>query len=324
MFLPVPCQFLLYVEEIAMLNLFVTYKCSLNCNYCFANGLTDDFPSAMTWENFSRLSHWIKKNGVVALALLGGEPTLHPQIAEIISYLRNGGVMTALFTNGLFKEGLREVLAGNVTNFVVNYNDPSTYLDSQWKLLQGNLGYLVEKGCRVGFSKNFAKQYTRYDYLLDACREYGVKHVRYDITRPNPKKYNGHYDLEDTKKVLDVVVSFVRECDAGGVKTGLDCCIPLCYFNAVDAEFLKKVSTKFSGICHPSIDIHPDLSASYCLPMRRVTVDDVTKYSGERALFKHFSESVRNIRFDNPSPACMECSDFKTRCQGGCLALKGG
>jgi len=306
-----------------MLNLFLTYKCSLKCDYCFATGLANEFPEVLSKDNFSRLRKWLNNNGIMSLALLGGEPTLHPHMEQFLYQLQENGIMVAIFTNGLFNEGVRESLTSNVANFVINYNDPSTYRESEWKLLHNNLNCLKENGCRVSFSKNFAKKSLRYDYLLEACREYRIKKVRYDITRPNPNKYNDHYDLNDTKEVLNKVVSFVRECDAGGIQTGLDCCIPLCYFEDEDRDFLKKVSLKFSGICHPSIDIHPDLSASYCLPMRHVTIEDVTKYAGERAILQYFSESVRNIRFSNPSSACKECCDYKTRCQGGCLALKG-
>lgn len=306
-----------------MLNLFLSYKCNLSCDYCFASGLDAEFPAALSWEDFLKLSAWLEKNAVLSLAILGGEPTLHPQIVEIVTHLKNKGIMLALFTNGLFPERLRKELADNVTNFVINFNDPSMFRESQWQLLNSNIKYLREQGCRVAFSKNFAKQFTDYEYIIKACKEYGIKHIRYDITRPAPHKHNGYFELQETKAILKTVVDFVRECSTENIKTGLDCCIPLCYLDDADREFLKKESVKFSGICHPSVDIHPDLSASYCLPMRKVTAEDVTKFSGERGLFEYFSNAVRALRYSNPTPACMECPDFKTRCQGGCLALKG-
>lgn len=248
---------------------------------------------------------------------------MHPQLAEMVTDLAHKGIMISLFTNGLFVEQLREILARNVTNFVINYNDPSTYQKYQWETLHSNLKYLTEQGCRVTFSKNFAKQYNKYDYVLEACQEYGIRHIRYDITRPNPNKYNNHYGLTETTEIMETVVEFVKDCVARGIKTGLDCCIPLCYVNKTDRDYLKKESVKFSGICFPSIDIHPDLSASYCLPMRHATVDDITSFSGEQLLFQHFSDLVRDMRYVEASPECQECSDFKIRCQGGCLALKG-
>lgn len=305
-----------------MLNLFLSYKCNLSCTYCFAGGLQHEFPEPLSRENFSRLRQWLGDHAVPAIALLGGEPTLHPRIGEIAAALNGDGIMAVLFTNGLFPENLRPVLAQNVTNFVINYNDPTTYLPNQWALLQDNLRYLTEQHCRVSFSKNFARQYRRYDYILKACREFGINHVRYDITRPNPNKYNGHYGLGDTQEVLETVLAFVRECDALEIKTGLDCCIPMCDLKPEDREYLKRVSMKFSGVCHPSIDIHPDLSASYCLPMRGVTVDDITQYSGERGLFQYFAAAVQEVRYGRPASECQACPEFRFRCQGGCLALK--
>jgi len=79
---------------------------------------------------------------------------------------------------------------------------------------------------------------------------------------------------------------------------------------------------KFRGICHPSIDIHPDLSASYCLPLKDVAVRDVTAFASRDRLMHHFAATVRPWRFENVSENCLSCHDFKKKCQGGCMVTK--
>ncbi len=304
-----------------MINIFLTYRCNLACPYCFARGLADLYPPALGRADFSRLLAWLESYSVRGVALLGGEPTLHPDLPRMLTALHDRGIMTALFTNGLFPPALREVLARTVTNFVVNFNDRSLFSDGQASLFHTNLAYLREKDCRLAFSKNFSADYPDYDELLAACGEYGVSHVRYDISRPDYRQGNVYYDMEKTRAVAGTVAAFARECAARGIRTGLDCCIPLCYFAPEDREWLQAHATKFSGICHPSLDIHPDLSVSYCLPLRGVNAADCTAFPGEDALLRHFAGLVKDTRFKQRFAGCGTCENYRKRCQAGCMAL---
>jgi len=146
--------------------------------------------------------------------------------------------------------------------------------------------------------------------------------VRYDISRPSRSGANDYFTDDDTQRIISHVVDFVKECEARGIKTGLDCSVKLCDLLVEDRNYLERVSMKFSGVCHPSMDIHPDLSASYCLPLREVAVADVTAFPNQEALMWHFAELVRPMRRVSVSHQCLDCKDFMRRCQGGCLALR--
>lgn len=304
-----------------MINVFLTYRCNLACPYCFARGLADLYPPALGRTDFNRLLAWLEQYAVGGVALLGGEPTLHPGLPVMLAALHGRGIMTALFTNGLFPPALREVLAGTVTNFVVNFNDRSLLSDGQARLFHANLDYLKRQGCRLAFSKNFSADFLAYGELLAACGQYGVSHVRYDISRPDYRQGNVYYDLEKTRAVAGTVASFARECAARGIRAGLDCCIPLCYFAPAEREWLQTHATKFTGICHPSLDIHPDLSVSYCLPLRGVSAADCTAFAGEGALLRHFAALVKDMRFKPRFAGCVTCASYRRRCQAGCMAL---
>lgn len=306
-----------------MINLFLTYQCNLNCSYCFAAELAAEFPGEISRDAVSRISEWIETYGISSIGLLGGEPTMHSDIDGILESLRKAGVMISLFTNALFPRRLADTIVKTVSNVVVNYNPPRMYTRRQLNRIRDNLDALKSGGCRISFSKNFSSQYREFDYLLDACAVYGVRHIRYDISRPSLGRNNDFFDLESTRDIVDTIFDFATRCRELGIASGLDCCVPLCYFTPERRSVMKAISSKFSGICHPSIDIHPDLSASYCLPMRHICVDDVTAFAGEDALLEHFSHAVRRIRFENAFPLCNQCDDFRIRCQGGCLALRG-
>lgn len=305
-----------------MINLFVTYRCNLACSYCFACELREEFPADLAPEDFERMLAWMRAGGVTSVAFIGGEPTLHPGLPEMVERTTDAGIAAVVFSNGLFPAELAERLAPRVSNFVINSNDPSVYAPAQLAQLHGTLARLRDAGARVSFSKNFSRQYTEYGYLLEDCARYGVDTVRYDISRPSRSGRNDHFTDGDTRGIISHVVGFVKACEARGIRTGLDCSVKLCDLKIEDRHYLERVSMKFSGVCHPSIDVHPDLSASYCLPLRELAVPDVTEFPSQDALMWHFAELVRPIRSVSVSCECLECKDFMRRCQGGCLALR--
>jgi hypothetical protein len=304
-----------------MIKLFVTYRCNLACPYCFAREMAGQFPRDMDRAAFERLLEWMVQAGITAAAFIGGEPTLHPGISRMIEDTARAGISVVLFTNGLFPPALARELSGRVANFVVNYNDPAGYPPAQAALLHENLAALRDMGARLTFSKNFSPESLDYGYLLEAVRRYGVRSVRYDISRPSVSATNEHFRLADTGGAMAHIVGFVRACEALGVRTGLDCSLRLCDVRDEDRRYLERVSMKFTGVCHPSIDVHPDLSASYCLPLREVQVPDVTVYPDEESLMGRLAQAARPLRQGNVTPGCLECKDFMRRCQGGCLAL---
>lgn len=305
-----------------MINIFVTYRCNLACSYCFAKELHAEYPEDLSEENFERLLDWMQGAQLPAAAFIGGEPTLHPNLASMVERTAEAGISVVLFTNGLFKPELADALVPHVSNFVVNFNEPSMYTEAQAKLLDANLSRIAASGARLTFSKNFSSQYCEWEYLLQACGRYGVQSVRYDISRPSISAGNDHFTNDDTREIISHIVRFVKACEGQGVRTGLDCSVRLCDLRVEDRNYLERVSMKFSGVCHPSIDVHPDLSASYCLPMRDIAVEDVTAFSSQDALMWHFAERVRHIRQSNVSTDCLDCKDFMRRCQGGCMALR--
>lgn len=305
-----------------MINIFVTYRCNLSCSYCFAKELYSEYPADLDEEKFSRLLEWMQDVSLPAAAFIGGEPTQHPDLPDMVRRTAESGISTVLFTNGIFPGELLDELLPHVSNFVVNYNDPSMYADRQAQRLHSNLERIAASDARLTFSKNFSSRYTEYDYLLEGAEKYGVSSIRYDISRPSISGTNDHFTDDDTRTVISHIVRFVKACEERSIKTGLDCSVRLCDLKVEDRNYLERVSMKFSGVCHPSIDVHPDLSASYCLPMRDVSVPDVTEFASSDALMWHFAERVRPIRQANVSSDCLDCKDFMRRCQGGCMALR--
>lgn len=73
----------------------VVNHCNLNCIYCYLN------KDKITWETktIKRIIDDARLLGTIDLILSGGEPLLHPDIAEIIRYARYKKMNVTLFSN---------------------------------------------------------------------------------------------------------------------------------------------------------------------------------------------------------------------------------
>jgi organic radical activating enzyme len=83
------------------LQVFITNKCNLNCDGCFAKFAMKD-NSDISLEEYRRvLLNFLDKKGS-QINLLGGEPLLHPKIREILNLNREYKIKTTIYTNGYF------------------------------------------------------------------------------------------------------------------------------------------------------------------------------------------------------------------------------
>lgn len=80
-------------------SLFLTSRCNLNCEYCFAEhrGEFKDL-SVSQWKD---IVDELKRRGTELVFLMGGEPLLYEGVGEIIEYVKRKGIQCHLTTNGI-------------------------------------------------------------------------------------------------------------------------------------------------------------------------------------------------------------------------------
>jgi MoaA/NifB/PqqE/SkfB family radical SAM enzyme len=78
-------------------SLYVTDRCNLDCAYC------TEYDNSRPHPSLDDLKKWVRKIrelGTMRIALVGGEPLVHPNIVEVVRYCRELGFATSLTTNG--------------------------------------------------------------------------------------------------------------------------------------------------------------------------------------------------------------------------------
>ena len=78
----------------------LTYRCPLRCVYCSNPVGWRDVPDALDGAHWARAFHEAAALGVVHVGLTGGEPTLHPDLDEIVSGAAAAGLYVHLVTAG--------------------------------------------------------------------------------------------------------------------------------------------------------------------------------------------------------------------------------
>lgn len=99
-------------------NLILTHNCNKNCAFCVDDkrGELGD----MTAETVAKAIRHATENKIKEILLIGGEPTLHPQVIAIAKDLRSRGFVTVLTTN-YTKPDIVQQLDGIVDNFNISY-----------------------------------------------------------------------------------------------------------------------------------------------------------------------------------------------------------
>jgi MoaA/NifB/PqqE/SkfB family radical SAM enzyme len=87
-------------DTLASVDAYITSQCNRRCTYCFMP--SDFFASGMrmSLDTFSGAVSWSRQHGIKEITLLGGEPSLHPSFAAMVSLASNRGMDVRVVTNG--------------------------------------------------------------------------------------------------------------------------------------------------------------------------------------------------------------------------------
>jgi len=80
------------------MDLAITYRCNNDCSHCY-NARPRDYPELST-EQWKEIIEQLWQIGIPHIVFTGGEPTLRPDLQELVKHAENIGQITGLNTNG--------------------------------------------------------------------------------------------------------------------------------------------------------------------------------------------------------------------------------
>lgn len=291
--------------------LFLSYKCTRRCSYCYAfNQVGDDNKMEMDENTFSRLLEWIpevwRANNVKvnAVSFLGGEPLLRTdRIKKVMDavYKNTNGMQGNVYTNGDLVDSVNWNDLEDIQWMAVNITDISI------EELSRRMKIIGERSNVIGQTITATLDDYNLERVLDITR-FGIENgyrLRYyrnlyrgmdtEYKKKLLKKYHEVCDLleEYIVKGYDVRTTFL-----------FDTLIPL--WSVESSPYLcgKSIAT-----------VYPDGTVGPCLrnqTLKTGTIFDADPLSKIQCETFHY-----NIEEQNLPDECKEC-ESRTACQGGC------
>jgi MoaA/NifB/PqqE/SkfB family radical SAM enzyme len=87
------------VARLSFLSLEITGKCQLECVHCYAESGPSGTHGVLTRCDWERVLDQASDLGANTVQFIGGEPTLHPDLAALINYAVRRGLSVEVFSN---------------------------------------------------------------------------------------------------------------------------------------------------------------------------------------------------------------------------------
>jgi radical SAM protein with 4Fe4S-binding SPASM domain len=97
-------------------------RCNFNCPYCYVPK-ADAFSNELTFEEIRDVIVQAREMGARKIIILGGEPTIYPDLKAAVDFIRSAGMQVELFTNGTgIDDDLAAFLFANQVRVVLKMN----------------------------------------------------------------------------------------------------------------------------------------------------------------------------------------------------------
>ncbi|MCQ2789824.1 MAG: radical SAM protein [bacterium] len=307
-----------------MVNISINSECNNNCKYCFQKDY-HKLNKRLTYEDIEDILDWSK--GSPRIAVLGGEPTLHPDIVKIMRRI-NDEYTSCIFSNFLCEtEVLKELLKIPRMGWLINstttnenlkdlFEENMTYANEHLKIGKLSLGLTLigEEEHDEKYIKNLVRLGKQYPNV--------VGHYRLGIATPF---HNEKFKLLNFDKPIKRFYELSKE-ETPDISIGFDCTTNNCQ---ISPRFLGELleDERTTGLrfgCHqPIIDVMVDKSIKYCssVPDDFIPIKNYRDFRNWEECYNWLTE-FRNSYMQTNNYFCktkQHCNN--SICQGPCIAM---
>ncbi len=164
-----------------------TNMCNLKCKHCYQKA-SKPLPNELSLEEKITVVEQLDRAGVAAIALSGGEPTIHPDFYRILYEISSRGIYTAVATNGwVFAdiEKLRKAVELGLRYVEVSVDSADPVKHDWFRGVPGSWERAIralENAVKLGVNHAMAVTITKanigeIDDILDLAESIGVRRV---------------------------------------------------------------------------------------------------------------------------------------------------
>ncbi len=202
---------LLFFKNIPLryVDVAVDYRCNLRCLHCSAARFSRQSSEKMFLDDYRRLGRQCLEMGAVTVGLTGGEPTLCPDLGEIIKAFHPERTMITLITNAVlfdeekilgFKKLGVDVLCVSLDSYSADEHDAFRGVKGAHQKALQAIDLALKHSLKVAVATTITHQNLRSDSirsLIEMTKEKGLLMI-FSLACPA-----GRWSREDEKILLD-------------------------------------------------------------------------------------------------------------------------
>lgn len=309
-----------------MANISIISACNNNCRYCFQQDAYHDANLTLSYEEILDIFDWIKTRK--RIGILGGEPTLHPDIVKILIASNKLFEVAVLFTNLVCERKILEEIGCYAprTRILINTTTRDEFVD----IFEENMEYLnkiKKEGITIGitFTNELEYDFKNIDKMIRLGKQYPELITGYRISIATPHR-NQMVELNSFEIPL---MNFCKRAKAETPEIGIyfDCPINFCHvpFRITPAliEEYGVFRMQVSSACVPIVEIMADKSVRSCcsLPDGFLEIPHYRDFPSDLEVFDYFYQ-VRMRYMSENHYICKKIKDCKNEiCAGPCMAM---
>ena len=316
------------------ITLYVTMKCQQDCDFCFLTPNVKALPQKVGLDDWLSVMDQAADMGIPGLAILGGEPTLYPDMPEIIKKAGELKIPLALTTNGLFiPEPLLKALEENPNSLIcLSLESPRKHIHEKTvgqpeHLVFANLKKIAARGIRFNVNTiGLGQPLEDLKEIYDLCAELGAEVWFLNLLYRNGRSdvnFPGNLWYAEVDKALR---QYVADQNTSTSYQLFGCQL---YWTYTASQYQAKVlPTRYNKLisgcsagAYP-LEILPTGEVLPCinLPYPKYVAGNIKDNSLEDIWFS--APVLNKIRQKTKIPdQCRGCHLVKI-CQGGCLARR--
>jgi len=302
------------------MDLALTFRCQNDCLHCYAGGPRET-PELST-PDWIKAMRKIKDAAIFVVTFTGGEPTLRDDLAELVRYTQENGLVSGLVTNGrrLSDKGYVQTLSDAGLDFVQitleshlpEVHDKMTCAPGSWaQTVQGIKNVLSSQ---IYVSTNTTLTSLNVDHVLQTLefvRELGVKDFSCNSLIYSGRGISSSESLALTiEKVKSTLSALKDRSEERGMNFTWFTPTRYCELNPVNMGLgIKSCSAALLNMCiGPNGDVYP--CQSYFKPVGNILLD-----SWEEIWNNPLCMELRGRKYTPEE--CKGCSDLQI-CGAGC------
>lgn len=238
-----------------------TYNCNNRCSWCYAASNTEENRrKGLTRQNEREIINLLHSLGIKQLIVIGGEPTLYPDLTELIGETTRKGIRTGLVTNGrrlkempllrsIKKSGIKYI-SFSIEGYNASSHDNLTSVRGSFNESMSGLENSIAEGIKTNTNTTIGKENKdSLERIVDLLGKYRLNSMTFNICGVCVSDFkNDYHSISPTEgiKAFERAYSYAK---SKGLNIKLISPIPLCNLGDSISDEAKK-DNAVKGSCH--------------------------------------------------------------------------